>query len=120
MIEVHAIKLTGLSGHAARQIRQAHNGNPLVTIDGARSSYLAVTPLLGGHINNNRTRFHQFHRVFSHQQRGFFPRNERSRDDDIYLFGLLGKQGHLRFNKFLAHRFGVAAGASAIFLKLQL
>ena len=68
----------------------------------------AVSALLCRKIDDDRAALQMRDDVFGHEDRRFFPWNERGRNDDVDLGRLLAKERHLGLDELRAHLFRVA------------
>ena len=72
VVEVVAVELAGLGGHAAGQICQADDGDAVVVADFSRLGDFAVAPLFCRQVHYHRTGLHAFHHFAGDQQGRFF------------------------------------------------
>ena len=91
MDDVVAIKLTGLSGHAAWEVGKADDRNPSIGDYFTRTGQFAVPALFSGEIHDDASRPHQSCRFGKDQFRSRFTGDKRRGDDDIDVACLLLK-----------------------------
>ena len=117
--QVGAVQVAGDRRHAARHVRVPEDDDPVVYGAGAGLGEVAVAALLSRHVDDHGARLHGLDHVLQPQLRGGLAGDQRRRDDDVDLLGLLAEEGHLGVDELLAHRLGVAAATLAALLDLD-
>ena len=107
------------SAHPTREVGDADDRDAVAFDDLPRHAKLAVASLLGREIDDDRPALHLCHRLFFHEDGSLLPGDERSRDDDVDLGGLLSEERHLGLDERRAHLLRVAAAPLPILLDLD-
>ena len=90
------VQLARLARHAARQIGEADDGDAVLLDDLVALGERAVAALLGRHVDDHRALRHRHHRARRDQLRRRLARDQRGRDDDVRLLGVLARSAPAR------------------------
>ena len=118
--QVGAVQRGRLACHARSQVGVTDDGHTVLDHRFAGFGQFAVAALLGSHVHDHAAGLHALHHLSGDQLGRGFAGDQRSGDDDVALFGLLGVHLALRGLEAFAHDLGVTAAARAFFFVIHL